>query len=676
MRKEKIHTVKGLHALLLTVCLILCFTGYAQHGNHKIDSIYSHLKTTHVDTLKVNDFLYLAAYAEDVSDFVKSDSFVSEELKLSGRIKYNKGLGYGHIYLGLNAYYEGNYARAVEEYFKGLAITESIHDKRGEAMALNNIGLSYNMLGDYDHAREYYSKGLKIKEEMGDKRGMATTLNNIGLIFYRQNMYDSALVYFNKANEIKDSYGDKRGMASTYNNIGDVYMKEGKYDDALDYMQKGLAIKETYADKYGIVSSVSSIAQVYFLKGQYDKALESQLNATKMAYEIGALDEIQDNEKFLSAIYEKKNDGAKALEHYKAYIKARDSIYNKDNTSKMVQAEMNFQFEKKQAEAKAEQDKKDAVEKEQAQRQRVTIYFISGILLLVFVFAIFVYRSYLQKQKANDELDEKNKKIEGAYSIIAEKNREITDSITYAKRIQRAMLPSKEELKEHLPHSFVLFKPKAIVSGDFYLYVPAGDKVLLAAADCTGHGVPGAFMSMIATEKLHDAIEQATDTGEILSRVNKGIKVSLHQSDEDSTRDGMDIALCALSAANAEGDRSLLFSGANRPLWIIRNGSKLIEEVKPDKKAIGGFTEIGETFKTNTLTLNKGDRFYIFSDGYADQFGGPESKKLTTRKFKELLLSLCDMPMSQQKKELSVFIEKWKGGAEQLDDILVIGVRV
>jgi serine phosphatase RsbU (regulator of sigma subunit) len=330
----------------------------------------------------------------------------------------------------------------------------------------------------------------------------------------------------------------------------------------------------------------------------------------------------------------------------------------------------------------------------------LVIYFISGILLLVVGFAIFAYRSYLQKQIANKQLDEKNKKIESAYAVIEDKNREITDSINYARRIQSAMLPTKELIQKAFPQSFVLFKPKDIVSGDFYFMSQQNGTVFLAAADCTGHGVPGAFMSMIGSEKLNDAVGQSNNTADILKLLNKGIKTSLRQSNElDSTRDGMDIALVAIASMPSKGGfkeslsnkdinlvsnpplegreaATMQFSGANRPLWIVRKGKTEIEEVKPTKLAIGGFTNDNDDFEAHNIMLNSGDTIYLFSDGYADQFGGAMGKKLTTKKYRELILSLSNKSMPQQEKELNTFIEEWKGNKEQLDDILIIGVRV
>ena len=269
-------------------------------------------------------------------------------------------------------------------------------------------------------------------------------------------------------------------------------------------------------------------------------------------------------------------------------------------------------------------------------------------------------------RKATVTIVEKNK-------IVEEKIKEITDSINYAKRIQRAMLPHRKDIWTAFPQSFVLFKPKDIVSGDFYFFYKNNQTFFIASADCTGHGVPGAFMSMIGSDKLEDAVSQSTDTSEILSLLNKGIKTALKQSDSDeSTRDGMDIALCSVDT----DARIVKYAGANRPLWIIRNGQTIVEEIKATKKAIGGFTEDSQHFDTHEIKLQQGDTFYISTDGYADTFGGKESKKVTTKRFKQILLDIQHKTMKEQEKHLDNFIENWKAGTEQVDDILVIGVRL
>jgi PAS domain S-box-containing protein len=281
-----------------------------------------------------------------------------------------------------------------------------------------------------------------------------------------------------------------------------------------------------------------------------------------------------------------------------------------------------------------------------------------------------------EKEKRADELAIANvkKEEEKKYKLlIEEKNIVITDSINYAKRIQQAKLPRKAEIYASLTQSFVLFKPKDIVSGDFYFFHENNQSVFIVAADCTGHGVPGALMSMIGSEKLTDALLQSTDTSEILEYLNIGIKNTLHQSDSfDSTKDGMDIAICSVNTKK----RILKYAGANIPLWIIRKGKTEVEEIKGTNEAIGGYTSNSQHFESHEIKLNQGDTFYISSDGYADQFGGKYEKKLMKRRFKEILLEIQDKSMEDQEKYLDNFIENWKGDTVQIDDILVIGVRL
>jgi ligand-binding sensor domain-containing protein/serine phosphatase RsbU (regulator of sigma subunit) len=326
------------------------------------------------------------------------------------------------------------------------------------------------------------------------------------------------------------------------------------------------------------------------------------------------------------------------------------------------------------------------------------MYGVYGILVITFIVWIVRWNGKRLKtrakeltqevRKATEEIveqkkivEEKKKIVEEKSKIVEEKNKNIMDSINYALRIQTAFLPRKEEISVYLPQSFILFKPKDIVSGDFYFFhkttslkYKTGEELLfIAAADCTGHGVPGAFLSMVGSERLTDAIQQSSNPSEILSLLNKGVKNSLHQSNKDeSTRDGMDIAICVVDIEN----RIVNYAGANRPLWLIRKEQNEIEEIKGTKTAIGGLTADNQSFESHELTLKQGDTFYIFSDGYADIFSGQNNKKLTTRKFKQILLDIQDKTMPEQEHYLEDFMETWKAGTEQIDDILVIGIRV
>lgn len=277
----------------------------------------------------------------------------------------------------------------------------------------------------------------------------------------------------------------------------------------------------------------------------------------------------------------------------------------------------------------------------------------------------------------NEEISTQRDEIEGKSKLLELKNLEITQSIQYALRIQQAVMPGKAGLKELIPESFIYYRPKDIVSGDFYWYghkeINTNKYIVIVAADCTGHGVPGAFMSLVGTEKLIDAIEQSNNFEEILPLLNHGMKTALHQSDSDkSTRDGMDIALCLFD----KNSKILHYSGANRPLYFIKKGEITVQEIKPTKSPIGGITSEEQEFQVHTLQFEKGDKFYIFSDGFVDQFGGITNKKLMTKGFREMLSKVCTNPLNNQKELLDKMFIEWKGMNEQLDDVLVIGVEI
>jgi sigma-B regulation protein RsbU (phosphoserine phosphatase) len=277
-------------------------------------------------------------------------------------------------------------------------------------------------------------------------------------------------------------------------------------------------------------------------------------------------------------------------------------------------------------------------------------------------------------ESQRDNLAEKNIRLETAYKEIEEQKKHITDSIHYAKRIQNAILPPDEYVKELLPQSFILYKPKDIVSGDFYWLSKKDDFTYFAAVDCTGHGVPGAFMSIVGNDQLNYAVnvKGARKASEILNELNKGVTNSLRQQrGVSNVKDGMDIALCAIDHQS----ETLQFAGAFNPLYHYRNGKLVI--TKGNKFPIGAFLEEDlQLFDNQEIPYQKGDRFYIFSDGYADQFGGPKGKKLKYKQFQEKLMEIHQKPMEEQKTILDAYIMEWMGELEQIDDILIIGLQI
>ncbi len=263
-------------------------------------------------------------------------------------------------------------------------------------------------------------------------------------------------------------------------------------------------------------------------------------------------------------------------------------------------------------------------------------------------------------------------KRKAAEDKIKEQFNEIHDSIKYAKRIQTAILPPQKLVKEYLPESFILYKPKDIVAGDFFWLEHKNDKILFAAADCTGHGVPGAMVSVVCHNGLNRSVREygLTDPGKILDKTREIIIQEFEKSEEE-VKDGMDISLCALSIK----EKKLEWAGANNPLWIVRKGAQEVEEIKANKQPIGKYAE-PKPFTSHTITLNEGDTIYVFTDGYQDQFGGDKGKKFKAAKLKEVLLEINNRSMEDQRDQINKTFESWKGPLEQVDDVCVIGVRL
>jgi len=455
--------------------------------------------------------------------------------------------------------------------------------------------------------------------------------------------------------------------------IGAVYLEQKLFEKALENQKYALSLYDKTGDELGLMAVYYDLGLIYEKMGQRSDARKHHIMALDISKKIGYLYGMQVNYQALASLDSADGNYKGAFNNNRLFLVYKDSLQNDELNKKLVETKLNSEFEMKEALLKAEQEKKDNLAELEKQRQKTLFTGALILLLMALVFSWFVYRAYRQKQQDNRIISEQKNEVEKQKHIIEAKNKDITDSIDYAQLIQEARLPKQEDIRAELPDSFVLYKPKAVVSGDFYYFEKQNNKLILAAADCTGHGVPGALMSMIGSEKLEEAVRKYSEPAQILKQLNNGIKSSLRQSEVyESNRDGMDIALCSIQPSS----HTLSYAGANRPLWIVRNNATTVEEIKPTKRTIAGFTETDQLFEQHEIKLNKGDSFYIFSDGYTDLFGGSLLKKLTTGRLKELLLQIQHQSMLEQQKALQEFALQWQGAAQQVDDILIIGVRL
>ncbi len=669
----------------------------------KTDSLLSVLKTAKEDTNKVKTLNALVNQYIS-SEPQKSFAYSQQALSLAQQLKWKEGIANSFHSIGYYYYTQADYPNALAHWLNALKIREATGDKKGISTSLGSIGNVYLSQADYPKALDYYFKALKMAAELGNKNLIAIWLGNIGIVYMEQADYPKALDYYFKRLKMDEESGNKSNMAINLGNIGIVYKEQKDYPKALEYYFKALKMDEELGRKSGIAANLGSIGALYTSTGRYKEAEDYLKHALSLSDSIGDLYGVMDVNQHLSNLYSQLPTPNYQLSfaHYKQYIIYRDSINNEENTKKQTRTEMTYEFDKKETAAKAEQDKKDVLAAEELKQQRQQRnYFIIGFAL-VLLLALFIFRANRQKQKANVIISQQKELVEEKNKLVEEKNKDITDSITYAKRIQEALLPAKEIKYRIFPDAFVLYHPRDIVSGDFYWFTEKNGRRLIAAVDCTGHGVPGAFMSMIGNTFLNEIVNEKgiTTPSEILNQLHGMIISSLKQSEQGESKDGMDVAIISLKSNVQniklnDGEKiEIEFAGANNPLWIVRSmelevGSKInskdselqspnpkLIEVKADKQPIGFYSGKSVPFTNNIITLQKDDSLYIFTDGFADQFGGGKGKKFKDKQLKEILLSIQNEPMMKQEEILFQKFNDWKGNLEQVDDVLVIGIKV
>ncbi|MBI2259462.1 MAG: tetratricopeptide repeat protein [Flavobacteriia bacterium] len=665
--------------ILLIIFFILANISFCQN----IDSLKNELKKTTNDTLKCyilnelidaeNDDNVWTIYNDELLKISKKGLATVSKKSPVYKI-YLKYLAAALNNIGYLHNLNGNDALAIDFYLKSLKIEEEIDNKIGVAYSLNNIGVIYKTNGNFEKALFYFKKSLKIRQELNDQLAIANSYNNIGTLYNSKGNNIKALEYFMKSLKINQEKNNKSGIGNNLSNIGFIYRNLGEYQKAYEYYKKSLIIKKEVNDLMGLAISMNYIAEILYFQEKYLEALKYSIKSMKLANFIGFPQKIKNAANIQKKIYKKLGNYKLAYEMYELEIFMRDSIEKEENEKELMQKELQYNFDKKLATDSISNAKEKEIRDVEIAKQKAEIratknqqYALFGGIFLLFGFIGFIINRY-RKIRIQNEI------IENQKHLVEEKNREILDSIIYAKRIQSAILPQPKIVKQFLVDSFIFYKPKDIVAGDFYWLEVVGDTVLFAAADCTGHGVPGAMVSVVCNNALNRSVREfdLSYPNEILEKTREIVLEEFEKSDEN-VKDGMDISLCAIDTKK----NILRWSGAHNPLWLLRN--KEIIETKADKQPIGKFSH-SKPFSLKEIHLEKNDIIYIFTDGFQDQFGGPESyrggKKYRPSKMRELFLSICEKTMEEQKIIIEKSFEDWKGDLEQVDDVCVIGVRV
>lgn len=563
-----------------------------------------------------------------------------------------------------------DYKNAIHYFNKALSMAASAGLKENVAVIYNQIGKVYQKDLKIKEATKSYLKSLEIYTKIKDIDGIASCYNNLGTNYYATGEYNDALLNFKKSLALRNSGNSSFSMHSTLVNIGVTYLKLSQKDSAFSYLNRSISLAEKLGNKQLAFSSLNRLANIYFNDKDEKNALIYARKSLEVARQTGYPEYIKEAADQMRKVNIRRKNFEEAYNMYKLYIEMRDSLNNLETQKAGINSRLRYEYDLKTVADSVKISEERKLNEAELKQEKGRKYALFGGLIVFAVFAAFMYNRYkkTQKQKVIIELKEKETQLQK--ELLQEKNKEILDSINYAKRLQEAILPSLKIWETELPGSFVYYEPKDIVAGDFYWIEKCGSKIYFAAADCTGHGVPGALVSVVCCNALNRVVKELLiqQPNLILEKVRE-LVIETFENSEKEVNDGMDISLCCLDLSS----NLLTWAGANNPLWIVQEN--VLIEIKADKQPIGKHT-ITKPFTHHELTLKQGNSIFIFTDGVPDQFGGPKGKKFKYKQLEQIILQSSHLPPSEQKNEIAHAFKQWKGSLEQVDDVCVIGVKL
>lgn len=630
-------------------------------------------------------------------DYPNSLKSYNSALEVFKETNDTEGIALTYLNIGNIYNMQGNYKLALENYLISRKYFEETDDKIQTAKIYSNIGTIHGYRKEKKEALEYFNKSLKIYDLLKDTLGMADQNNNIGYIYIDGDMTDmlKSVSYFEKSLALYQATEIPEKIALSYYNLGDANNNLKKYDRALENYKKSLSMFESLNDDKGKAMCYIGLGEYYYNTSKFGESIKYLESANKLLVN-SEFDLRKKTAEMLSSAYAKNGNYKKALDNQILFKQMNDSIFSKQNEKEITSLSMQYEFDK-------QKNMDEVAHKEEMKRQRLVTWGFTLGLLLMIIIAIILIWAYRNKIKANKLLSEQKKEIEfknieleqqkeeieaqrdeiehinvevtEQRDLALKQKKEITDSINYALRIQEALLPSQKILDDNIGTYFILNKPRDIVSGDFYWMSKIETKIIVTAVDCTGHGVPGGFMSMLGISFLNDIVnnDKVTEADKILNILREKVIDSLHQNFRES-KDGMDMSLAVIDTSINE----IEYAGAYNPLIIIP-GSKSESEIvilKADRMPIGIHMKEILPFTSKKYSYKPGDSIYLSSDGYEDQFGGEKGRKLKAGSFYEILRKIQDKDMTSQKNYLDDFHKEWKGTQFQVDDILVIGLKL
>lgn len=658
---------KRIHYITLSaVLLLLSYSAFAVPTieTTQVDSLRRALATAEEDTTA----LRLQVEIADNLIFTNPDSskvYSLQAMNLAEELADTVRLAKVHNLLAIHSYIQSRYVEAIESFQKSYQLSLSCGDRLGANRAINNIGVMYATLENHEQSIKNYKKSFALSQEIEDWETSALSLFNISSGYLSLGKYDSSWHYLNQLEAFQRKYETNQLYSSLK---AALYLDTGNIDSAKFYADQGMRELDEADEQDLLVKSnlLLTHAEICKQKENYPEALQCVRKAENLARELNYSEVLLFALEMKSEVHKLRGDFQKAYDFQEEYLTLKDSL-DKDNNANRIN-ELNARYEKEKRDKEYAEIQADLVEQESHEKQKDTLYMSIGIFILaVIAFLIFNLR---RKKRMNSLLNNQNKEIRT-------QRQKILSSIDYAKKIQRSILVPENIIRRHLPQSFVYLRPKDIVSGDFYWFQTYHNKVLLSTIDCTGHGVPGAFMSLIAHNMMNKVVRdmKSPDPSEILGNVHKQVVAALNQEGKgDNAQDGMDMSLCVID----QEARTIQFAGSQNPIFLVRDGELI--EYKGDSLYLGGSfaSRLNGSFRFQTQEIHyeSGDALFMFTDGYMDQFGGPKNKKLNKKRFKEIIQTCARESIEKTTDVLAAALEQWKGRNAQLDDILVIGTRL
>ena len=668
--------------LLLTLLPNISFAQGDEHYAFYLDSLKSVAEGDGHDTARINAYLTWdeLIYIEDPElDLeinqtvfeISKNNLETKNLTVREKRYYLRYIARTLNVIGLINIDKGNYLEAQENFHNSLKVAEYVVDSSQYSGPLNNLGMIYKLQGFPEKSLIYYEKAMEIDGDT-DPMSKGIYLNNMGQCYADLDNEKLALNFYQQSMQLSKSSNDLSNLADATLNIGDLYLKNNNLDSAMKYYD--VALKIATEIKYAGMQSVcfSKIGSIYLLKEDPKQALIYCNKGLDLLEKENSPAKAQYCHECLYLAYNRTNNIKKAFYHLEELMMLDKQLNDQAKLDELMTTQFQFQYQKKQIsdslELASQQQMKEIQLKSDLKTKSLVQYILFGGLGALLIIALVLLRNYRLKKRDHEIISHQKQVVEDQKLLVEEKNHEITDSINYAKRLQEAILPTQFKFDRLLPDSFILYLPKDIVAGDFYWLEETESKILFAIADCTGHGVPGALVSVVCHNALNRSVKEfKLERPDLILNKTRELVIDTFASSDSIVKDGMDISLCSYDRKT----KVLEFSGANNSLYLLK-GDQIIE-YKADKQPIGKFIN-QQPFTNHVVEFQSEDKVYLFTDGFADQFGGEKGKKYKYSNFKELLIKLSQNEVTMQNTKLKAEFETWKGFLEQLDDVCILGL--